>query len=149
MDEAGGNRAGSDGFLLWLAEKVWPPSVSHKPTGFRVTTPCRALTVALEPDDRRVRVVWMDREALIPHATTCLPRYTAGKEKAPTPFTRYRGNHLYRWAWEDSNLRPHAYQAFKGPLSCPHPAGPTARNLGIVRNLPKLNRRVLQLAAAS
>ncbi len=39
------------------------------------------------------------------------------KAKAPTPRKQHQGSHLEEWAWEDSNLRPHAYQAL--PLPCP------------------------------
>src|SRR5690606_30767818 len=57
------------------------------------------------------------------------------KPEAPTPPKQHPGFSLRRWAWEDSNLRPHAYQpdryGFRGFLA----AGRIAENLDGTRNL--------------
>ena len=64
----------------------------------------------------------------------CSCGQTPEKPEAPTPPKQHQGFKLRKWAWEDSNLRPHAYQ---GPVRIY--AVSTARrrtqNVGGTRNL--------------
>ena len=71
-------------------------------------SPQTILTCYQQPDEQQIRAALSDRRRVVNSGSPAL-----GPRKTPAQSSKTkRGSHFTKWAWEDLNFRPHAYQAW-------------------------------------